>query len=189
MRLMQARGRAKWVGDRAWSRSLQRILEQLVTKPLGIRYIGTVNALTEFYTRQRSNFLAYLIRRTGDYELSCDILQESFLRLFERYGAERLSPQLLYTVGRNLVIDRLRQRKVQTVSIDDHDCSNNQEEHQLLVREEYRQVLAAMSHLEDDERDLLSLLISSGMGYRDLRQLPDLPKPTSRSRFIAPARS
>jgi RNA polymerase sigma-70 factor (ECF subfamily) len=37
-----------------------------------------------------------------------------------------------------------------------------------LVREEYRQVLAAMRHLEDDERDLLSLLISSGMGYRDL---------------------
>jgi len=127
-----------------------------------------VDALKEFYTRQRSSFLSYLIRRTGDYELSCDILQESFLRLFERYGAERLSPQLLYTVGRNMVIDRMRKRPNSTVSIEDHDCSNTREEHQLLVREEYRQVLAAMRHLEDDERDLLSLLISSGMGYRDL---------------------
>ena len=127
-----------------------------------------MDALKEFYTRQRSSFLSYLIRRTGDYELSCDILQESFLRLFERYGAERLSPQLLYTVGRNMVIDRMRKRPNSTVSIEDHDGSNTRQEHQLLVREEYRQVLAAMRHLEDDERDLLSLLISSGMGYRDL---------------------
>jgi RNA polymerase sigma-70 factor (ECF subfamily) len=133
-----------------------------------------VNALKDFYKRQQSSFLAYLIRRTGDYDLSSDILQESFLRLFERYEAERLTPQLLYTIGRNMVIDRLRQRKTQPVTIEDHDCANTQEEHQHLVREEYRAVLTAMKQLEEDERDLLSLLISSGMGYREISAVTGL---------------
>jgi RNA polymerase sigma-70 factor, ECF subfamily len=134
-----------------------------------------VDALREFYTRERKRFLSYLIRRTGDYELSCDILQESFLRLFERYGAARFSVQLLYTVGRNMVLDRFRQQKKETVPLEEAGCQNDgQEEHQLLVNDQYRRVLAAMRHLEADERDLLSLVISSGLNYREIATITGL---------------
>jgi RNA polymerase sigma-70 factor (ECF subfamily) len=40
-----------------------------------------------------------------------------------------------------------------------------------MVREEYRQVLVAMRHLEDDERDLLSLVVSSELSYRELADI------------------
>ena len=40
-----------------------------------------------------------------------------------------------------------------------------------MVRDEYRRVLAAMRYLEDDERDLLSLVVSSEMPYRELAQI------------------
>ena len=40
-----------------------------------------------------------------------------------------------------------------------------------MVRDAYRQVLAAMRHLEDDERDLLSLVVSSELSYRELAEI------------------
>ena len=50
------------------------------------------------------------MRRTGDYHLSSDILQESFTRYFERYGNKQHSLSLLYTIGRNLIFDAARKQ-------------------------------------------------------------------------------
>jgi RNA polymerase sigma factor (sigma-70 family) len=46
----------------------------------------------------------------------------------------------------------------------------------IMVRDEYRQVLAAMRHLEEDERDLLSLVLSSELSYRELAEMTGLSK-------------
>jgi len=130
-----------------------------------------VNTFKDFYNQQRRKFLAYLIRRSGDYHLGCDIMQESFIRLYEKYTAENHTPQLLYTIGRNLVLDSLRKRKWNPTPLVDDDQPAESHEHYLMVRDEYRRVLAAMRHLEDDERDLLSLVVSSEMSYRELAQI------------------
>jgi len=130
-----------------------------------------VNTFKDFYNRQRQKFFAYLIRRAGDYGLACDIMQESFTRLYEKYTAEHFTPQLLYTIGRNLVLDALRNRKLNTTALDDVTQSIDGQERYLMVRDEYRRVLAAMRRLEDDERDLLSLVVSSALSYRELAEM------------------
>jgi RNA polymerase sigma-70 factor (ECF subfamily) len=133
-----------------------------------------VKTFKDFYNRQRQKFFAYLIRRAGDYQLACDILQESFTRLYEKYPEERFTPQLLYTIGRNLVLDALRKRKNNPCASGDVEPAIDGQEHYLLVRDEYRQVLAAMRQLEDDERDLLSLVVSSELSYRELAAITNL---------------
>jgi RNA polymerase sigma-70 factor (ECF subfamily) len=133
-----------------------------------------VNTFKDFYNRQRQKFFAYLIRRAGDYQLACDIMQESFTRLFEKYTAEQFTPQLLYTIGRNLVLDALRKRRHNPSQTDDVEQPVDGQEHYLLVRDEYRQVLAAMRQLEDDERDLLALVVSSELSYRELAAMTGL---------------
>jgi RNA polymerase sigma-70 factor, ECF subfamily len=133
-----------------------------------------VNTFKDFYNQQRRKFLAYLIRRSGDYHLGCDIMQESFIRLYEKYTVQNHTPQLLYTIGRNLVLDSLRKRKWNPSSLEDEDQPAESHEHNLMVREEYQQVLAAMRHLEEDERDLLSLVVSSELPYRELAQITGL---------------
>lgn len=115
--------------------------------------------------------MAYLIRRSGDYQLACDIMHESFIRIYEKYTAENFTPQLLYTIGRNLALDSMRKWKKNSSSIEVDDQPVDIQEHYLMVRDEYRRVLVAMRHLEDDERDLLSLVVSSEMLYRELAQL------------------
>ena len=133
-----------------------------------------MDTFKDFYSRQRQRFFAYLIRRAGDYHLACDIMQESFARLYEKYTAEQFTPQLLYTIGRNLVLDSLRKRKHNPSLTGDVEQPVDDHEHYLLVRDEYRQVLAAMRHLEDDERDLLSLVVSSELSYRELAEMTGL---------------
>jgi RNA polymerase sigma-70 factor (ECF subfamily) len=130
-----------------------------------------VNTFRDFYNRQRRKFLAYLIRRSGDYHLACDIMQESFIRLYEKYTAENFTPQLLYTIGRNLTLDSMRKRKKNSSSLEVDNQPVDSQEHYLMVRDEYRRVLAAMRHLEDDERDLLALVVSSEMPYREVAQI------------------
>lgn len=130
-----------------------------------------MNIFKEFYNRNRQNLLSYLIRRSGDYQLSCDIMQESFVRIYEKYKAGSYTPQLLYTIGRNLLIDSLRRQKKNQTALNDEDIEVDSQEHDLMVRDEYRRVLAAMRRLDDDERDLLSLIVSSEMSYREISSI------------------
>ncbi len=130
-----------------------------------------MNTFKEFYSRQRRKFFSYLVRRSGDYQLACDVMQESFARLYEKYAAENLTPQLLYTIGRNLIHDALRRGKRNPVLLEEKDQPTVDPNHEFMVREEYRRVMAAMQRLEDDERDLLALVVSSEHSYREISEM------------------
>jgi RNA polymerase sigma factor (sigma-70 family) len=130
-----------------------------------------VNTFKEFYSRQRQNFFSYLVRRSGDYDLACEIMQESFTRLIEKYSAEQFTPKLLFTIGRNLIYDSLRRKKDNSSLSDAKEHSAGDPNHELMVRDEYRRVLAAMKHLEEDERDLISLVVSSGLSYHEVAEV------------------
>ena len=124
-----------------------------------------------FYKKHRDRLFAYLMRSTGDYYLSGDILQESFTRYLEKYGEEEPSPALLYTIARNAVVDGHRQVGRDTRLSDNHEPDGPNPERQMEVREDYRRVLAAMQELEPEERDILSLVVSSGLPYREIARI------------------
>ena len=130
-----------------------------------------MNAFADFYSRQERTFLSYLVRRSGDYHLACDVMQESFARLFQKYRPESFTPQVLYTIGRNLVLDAIRRRNRDAGLAETRIEATDLLERDLMVRDEYRRVLAAMRRLEPDERDLLSLAVSGGLRYRDMARI------------------
>ena len=136
-----------------------------------LRYINSVRKFRAFYNQHKDMFFAYLMRSTGDYYLACDIMQESFTRCLERYGKDSQNAALLYTIGRNLIYDNARKQKRNTQLQSDENSLVDDHEHYLMVREEYRQVLAAMQTLETDERDILALAVSSQMSYRDISSI------------------
>ena len=114
---------------------------------------------------------AYLMRRTGDYYLSGDIMQESFTRYFERYGNQVNSAPLLFKIARNALLDDQRKTHRNTSLAEEDEPNGRNPEHHLLVRAEYRRVLSAMQQLGEAERDVLSLVVSSDMSYRDIADL------------------
>jgi RNA polymerase sigma-70 factor (ECF subfamily) len=133
-----------------------------------MRYINSVRKFRAFYNQHKDMFFAYLMRSTGDYYLASDIMQESFTRCLERYGKDSRNAGLLYTIGRNLIYDNARNQKRNAQLQSDDNSLVDDHEHYLMVREEYRQVLAAMQTLEADERDILALAVSSQMSYREI---------------------
>ena len=124
-----------------------------------------------YYRQHKDKLFAYLMRMTGDYHLSGDIMQESFTRYLEHYGQEQPSLPLLYTIGRNALFDHWRkEERTSLLEGDRADCSGDPEG-ALMVREEYRRVLVATEELEKDERDLLALAVSGDLSYREIASI------------------
>ncbi len=127
-----------------------------------------------FYEKHKDKLFAYLMRMTGDYHLAGDIMQESFTRFLERYRHVQGNASLLYVIARNLVFDESRRKKVSVFLEDnDNDCCGDQE-HQFLVREEYRRMLDALQELSKEERDILALVAGGGFSYREIAGIVDL---------------
>ena len=124
-----------------------------------------------FYNEHRENLFSYLMRLTGDYYLSNDILQESFTRCLERYGSHTRSVSLLYTIARNTLSDHFRRSRRDYHRVEDPKDMKNNQEHLLMVREEYRQVLAGMQKLNRDERDILALTLSGELNYKEIASI------------------
>ena len=124
-----------------------------------------------FYSRYRDNLFGYLVRITGDYHLSSDIMQESFTRYLKRYGKGEQNGPLLFKIARNALLDYHR-KSIRNVRLeDDGDYAQEDTEHHLMIRDEYRRVLSAMQQLGETEREALALVVSSNMSYREIAEI------------------
>ena len=130
-----------------------------------------MNRYREFYNDHKDGLFNYLMRMTGDYELASDIMQESFTRYLEHYRDKPQGVSLLYTIARNALFDNLRKQKRQTdLSGEEEDQSSDQEA-VMMVRQDYQRVLSAMHHLGNTERDILTLVISGDLSYKEIASI------------------
>ena len=124
-----------------------------------------------FYSANKGKLFAYLMRMTGDYQLSCDMMQESFTRYLEHYGRNSRNRSLLFAIARNAALDDVRRNgRLYAADTDEPEDGRNQEQ-RLLVRESCRDVLEAMQTLKKSERDILALVVSSDLSYREVAEL------------------
>lgn len=124
-----------------------------------------------FYDEHREKLFGYLMRMTGDYELSRDILQEAFTRHLERYGGSVPQVPLLYTIARNALFDLMRRRKKNESLEDTPDPAREDQERVFLVREEYRRVMRSLDRLGEEDRELISLAASGELSYREIASI------------------
>ena len=130
--------------------------------------------LGSFYRDNKRTLFACLMRMTGDYYLAGDIMQESFTRYLERYEGQAPNASLLFTIARNALFDHSRNRKRNVHLSEDPIDGSGSQEYDLMIKQEYRQVIGAMQKLEKNERDILALAISDGLSYRDIASIVDI---------------
>jgi RNA polymerase sigma-70 factor, ECF subfamily len=124
-----------------------------------------------FYKKQQDKLISYLIRITGDYHLSMDLMQESFTRYFEKYADNTRNVSLLYTIARNSFLDHKR-RAARNVALeqDYEDLSPNQAD-SFQIKQECIRTLSAMKELDDDEREILALVLSGELNYKEIASI------------------
>lgn len=140
----------------------------------GFGQVHVVKKFTEFYSTHKDRLFGYLLRKTGNYQLSADIMQESFVKYLEMYTSRERSTALLFTISRNLLIDQFRKQRPGTeFKEDQHGCYNSQEK-QYLIREEARRVLDGIQQLDKADADILSLVVTSNLSYAEISKITKL---------------
>jgi len=125
----------------------------------------------QFYAANKEKLFAYLVRRSGNTALASDLVQESFTRYWVEYRHREKSPALLFTIGRNLLYDQMRQHRRTVEVAETADMAHGDEEQKYIQREESQRVLNALQQLDESDRDILALVVSSSMTYQEIAAL------------------
>jgi RNA polymerase sigma-70 factor (ECF subfamily) len=125
----------------------------------------------QFYTDNGEKLFGYLLRKIGDRQQAADLLQETFTRYLEKYRGQELSVALLFTISRNLFYDQLRYDRRWVHSENTDLQSTTDQEKDYLVKETAMGVFAALQLLDEEERDILALVVSSGLSYREIAEI------------------
>jgi RNA polymerase sigma factor (sigma-70 family) len=128
----------------------------------------------EFYENYKNKLFRYLMFRCGDYEVSRDIMQESFTRHYQHSrNSLAASPAFLFTIARNALVDYQRHETNYTLIQDYAPQSAQDIEADFIVREECQSVAEAFKTLPREDRELLGLVIS-GLPYRQIGEMMEL---------------
>jgi RNA polymerase sigma-70 factor (ECF subfamily) len=126
----------------------------------------------KFYTDNGDKLFGYLLRKTGNTYLAADLAQETFTRYLEQYRNGEQSVALLFTIGRNLFYDHVRQQPRGELKPDELDGNLlSQPEESYSAKQKTSKIIKAMQQLGDEERDILSLIVSSSMRYEEIAAL------------------
>jgi RNA polymerase sigma-70 factor (ECF subfamily) len=179
-------------------------LGDLSDETLMLRYAdeGDVDAFEELVSRHEKPLLHFIrkkCRHSGEAE---ELLQETFLRVVRSapdYEPKAKFTTWVYTIARNLCIDRARKKKGHTeMSLDkpigddpdgdtfvdqmaDEQADSASVDHD---RKRFRKKLAeALDALPDKQREVFTLREFSGLKYREIAEVVDAAVPTVKSRM------
>ncbi|MBR6332153.1 MAG: RNA polymerase sigma factor [Dehalococcoidales bacterium] len=108
--------------------------------------------------------LAYRILQ--DQQTAEDVTQEVFIKLFSDPPSQKVSNlrAWIFQMTRNLSIDKCRKKRT-TVDIDGTDIASKWHEEDLSA---HMDIEKAVLLLPDDEREIISLHLSAGLGFQEI---------------------
>lgn len=153
--------------------------------------------LREFLVKELTSLRRYALSMTGSMDDADDVVQATVVKVLNG-GLPVESPKAwLVRVCRNLWIDEVRKRQIRN-----HDTyveegegvshpaelDSNPLESGLQDAKRFEAIGAALDHLSDDHREILSMVVVEGMSYAQVAEALELPIGTVMSR-VARARS
>jgi RNA polymerase sigma-70 factor (ECF subfamily) len=163
---------------------------------------GDPDAFASLYDRHARALINFFYRMCYDRAMAEDLTQDTFLKLLRfrgKYRPEATFKTFLYTVARNLWIDRHRSRKAapKTVSTEVRvhadgatlgDLVEAREQgtvKQLADQEAVDLVRQAIEGLPEGQRLVFVMAESQGLKYREISEILEIPVGTVKSRMNA----
>ena len=127
------------------------------------------------YFRVLKNYIYY---KTGDIELSEDIVQDAFLKLWEKKEEIRMTTavQLLYTISGNLCKNRFEHQQVVLKFANGYRQSGNQAspEFELELKEFDNKLQTALGALSEKSRSVFLMNRIDGLTYNQIAENLDI---------------
>jgi RNA polymerase sigma-70 factor (ECF subfamily) len=93
----------------------------------------------------------------------------------EHYPNGNASASLLFTIARNALVDHRRRHKPNSPFDEEvHHAQGDTAEQSVLIKESYIKMLEALKTLPSDEREMLSLAVSSELPYKEIATIMNL---------------
>lgn len=165
---------------------------------------GEPQAFEELMRRHERPLFNFILRSTKRADIAEELLQEVFLRVIRsaaEYEQKAKFTTWVYTIARNLCIDRARKHKRRKeLSLDEKvggaDSDQGQSFGELLVDENAQvshmgherdqfmtRLQAALAQLPEDQREVFLLKEVSGLKFREIADVVGAPVPTVKSRM------
>ena len=150
---------------------------------------GDRAAFDELYRRFARPVLAMALRQLGDYGRAEDAAQETFAAIWRSarsYRPERGTPSAwLFTVARNAIIDRARQRVEPAVEAVDSPADEAGPAERAELSWLTWRVHSALERLPERERVVLELAYWSGLSQSEIASYLNVPLGTVKTRTRA----
>ena len=142
------------------------------------------------YREHGSAVFSFLQGMVGDRHDAEDLMQETFARaLAAADGFERraLPSTWLFTIARNLALNHIRARRhrqnVDGADLEFMPSSGRDPLEEAGAGDETAVILAAVSELAEDQREVFLLKVVEGLTYREIAAVTGCPVGTAQSRF------
>ncbi len=151
---------------------------------------GDREAFATLFNYYAPRLKSFMLRRSADPETAEELVQETMLAVWNR--ASSFSPAKgsvttwIYTIARNLRIDRLRRQPAQTFyDIDDFDepSAEPSTEERLIQNESEAQIASAIEALPKEQLDVISLSYVDDLSQSEIAERLDVPLGTVKSRM------
>lgn len=130
---------------------------------------GDKTAFSEIYRELKTPVFTVLVRLTGDWQLSEDLLQEIFLKLYREPPQVEKPRAYVFRMARNLAIDALRQKKVSD-RLEELDLPARPYDPGCRVDLE-----RAFAQLSLSERQAVVLHLCGGLTFREVVEITEQP--------------
>ena len=163
-----------------------------------MRFIkGEQSCFEQLIHRHKNKVFAYISLYIRDQALAEDIFQDTFLKVIQSVKAGKYSDNgkfisWVMRIAHNLIIDHFRRiKQMNTISNDDYDSDlfNSKKfamdnvEDDMIKRQIQKDVRRMISHLPDDQREVVILRHYAGLSFKEIAEITDVSINTALGRM------
>jgi RNA polymerase sigma factor (sigma-70 family) len=163
-----------------------------------LRFIkGEQSCFEQLIHRHKSKVFAYISLYIRDQALAEDIFQDTFLKVIQSVKAGKYSDNgkflsWVMRIAHNLIIDHFRRiKQMNTISNDNYDSdlfnskrfAMDNVEDDMIKRQIQKDVRRMISHLPDDQREVVILRHYAGLSFKEIAEITDVSINTALGRM------
>lgn len=158
---------------------------------------GEQSCFEQIIKRHKNKVFAYISLYIRDQALAEDIFQDTFMKVIQsvkcgKYQDNGKFVSWVMRIAHNLIIDHFRRiKQMNTISNDEYDSdlfnskkfSESTVEDDMIKRQIQKDVRKMISHLPDDQREVVILRHYAGLSFKEIAEITDVSINTALGRM------